>query len=385
MLAVSSLLRRAWLLLLLLVTLSAAPLAAQGPAGSEGEVTQPPAADEPAAPPVADEDEDSTPRVEFRDGLRLTAGPHSVAFRVLSQFRFVHTRDDAQHASTFQLTMLRPSVRGSFFDGLVGVFIQPELAGDHGRILDAELTLNLHPAFSLTVGQFITPASHEFMTPIPVMMFPDFSIVSVAFREGRDVGGMVRGSFVDGRLAYYVALVNGNGINVPANSGAGLTLVSRVEVMPLGAVPYDTTQTLSGHAPVRFSLAAGSYVDLVPDGDAVVGGDATFVAGPFILLAEAYLGWQEGRTLQRRGAYAQVGVTIVPDRLQLGLRASVLDPNAALGNDYQRTIEGLVALYALGNHAKLNLRYTFTDLGSGSTLAPAPSSHAFTAQLQGWL
>jgi hypothetical protein len=107
---------------------------------------------------------------------------------------------------------------------------------------------------------------------------------------------MVRGSFVDGRLAYYVALVNGNGINVPANSGAGLTLVSRVEVMPLGAVPYDTTQTLSGHAPVRFSLAAGSYVDLVPDGDAVVGGDATFVAGPFILLAEAYLGWQEGRS-----------------------------------------------------------------------------------------
>lgn len=382
MLSASSLLRRAWLLLILLVTLTAAPLAAQGPAGSAGVA---PAA--PAAPPALEEEaeEDTTPRVEFRDGLRITAGPHSVAFRVLSQFRFVHTREDAQHASTFQLTMLRPSVRGSFFDGLLGVFIQPELAGDHGRILDAELTLNLHPAFSVTVGQFITPASHEFMTPIPVMMFPDFSIVSVAFREGRDVGGMVRGSFVDGRLAYYVALVNGNGINVPANSGAGLTLVSRLELMPLGAVPYDTTQTLSGHAPVRFSLAAGSYVDLVPDGDAVVGGDATFVAGPFILLAEAYLGWQEGRTLQRRGAYAQVGVTVVPDRLQLGLRASVLDPNAALGNDYQRTIEGLVALYALGNHAKLNLRYTFTDLGSASTFAPAPSAHALTAQVQGWL
>ncbi|MBK7773471.1 MAG: hypothetical protein IPI43_04955 [Sandaracinaceae bacterium] len=377
MLSASSPLRRAWLLLILLVTLTAAPLAAQATA-TDAEVDTS-GVPEPAA------DEATTPRVEFRDGLRITAGPHSVAFRVLSQFRFVHTREDAQHASTFQLTMLRPSVRGSFFDGLVGVFIQPELAGDHGRILDAELTLNLHPAFSVTVGQFITPASRAFMTPVPVLMFPDFSVVSVAFREGRDVGGMVRGSFAGGRLAYYVALVNGNGINVPANSGAGLTLVSRVEVMPLGAVPYDTTQTLSGHAPVRFSLAAGSYVDLVPDGDAVVGGDATFVAGPFILLAEAYLGWQEGRSTQRRGAYAQVGVTIVPDRLQLGLRASVLDPNADLGNDYQRSIEGLVALYALGNHAKLNLRYTFTDLGSASTLAPAPSSHALTAQIQGWI
>ena len=149
MLSASSLLRRAWLLLILLVTLTAAPLAAQGPAGSAGVA---PAA--PAAPPALEEEaeEDTTPRVEFRDGLRITAGPHSVAFRVLSQFRFVHTREDAQHASTFQLTMLRPSVRGSFFDGLLGVFIQPELAGDHGRILDAELTLTLLPAFSVTVG-----------------------------------------------------------------------------------------------------------------------------------------------------------------------------------------------------------------------------------------
>jgi hypothetical protein len=182
MLSASSLLRRARLLLILLVTLSAAPLAAQAPASQTPRSTP-----RWRARTCREEeaDEDTTPRVEFRDGLRITAGPHSVAFRVLSQFRFVHTREDAQHASTFQLTMLRPSVRGSFFDGLVGVFIQPELAGDHGRILDAELTLNLHPAFSVTVGQFITPASRAFMTPVPVMMFPDFS--SCPWPSARDV------------------------------------------------------------------------------------------------------------------------------------------------------------------------------------------------------
>jgi hypothetical protein len=331
-----------------------------------------------ASPPT-----EEVAHIELREGLRVISPHHSATFRVLSQFRYLDTHDAGQHTAGFQLSMLRPSMRGSFFDGLVGVFIQPELAGDRGRVLDAELTLHAHAGFSLTLGQFITPASREFMTPVPVLLFPDFSIVSVAFREGRDVGGMVSGTFFDGRLSYYAALVNGNGIGAPSNDGAGLRLVSRLEVMPLGAVAYDTTQTLSGHSPVRFSLAADSYVDLVDRGDAVVGADATLVAGPVMFLTEAYLGWQQDRATQRRGAYAELGVTIVPDRLQLGLRASALDPNLDAGGDSVRTLEGLVALYAFGNHAKLALRYAHAHVGPASmTTTP---EHALTAQVQGWL
>jgi hypothetical protein len=160
-------------------------------------------------------------------------------------------------------------------------------------------------------------------------------------------------------------------------------LVSRVEIMPLGSVRYDNTQTLSGDAAPLFSVAAASHVDLVANGDAVVGGDATVVAGPFMLLTEAYTGWQRQRTVRRRGAYAQVGITLVPDRLQLGLRASVLDPNSDMGNDALRVLEGLVAVYALGNRAKVTLRYAFSDVGSAS-MADQPA-HSAVIQMQGWL
>ena len=124
-------------------------------------------------------------------------------------------------------------------------------------------------------------------------------------------------------------------------------------------------------------------MELVSDGAAVVVGDAMLVSGPVMVLAEAYAGWLQQRAVQRRGAYAQIGVTVVPDRLQLGFRASVLDPDIDMPSDAVRVLEGLVAIYALGNRAKFMLRYAFSDVGSAS-LSTQPA-HNFVVQMQGWL
>lgn len=72
--------------------------------------------------------------------------------------------------------------------------------GASPRLLDLELTAQPVAEVGLRVGQVLTPFSRTFYTPVPKLLFPDFSLANDAFRADRDTGVMAFGTPLEGRV-----------------------------------------------------------------------------------------------------------------------------------------------------------------------------------------
>lgn len=303
---------------------------------------------------------------------------------------------DGQLQDGFAVRMARPQLRGQVLWPWLTYFVQPELAGPSPRLLDAQLVAQPWQALGLTAGQFVTPFSRSFLTPVPRLLFPDFSVANDAFRADRDTGVQLQGAVWAERIGYAAGVFNGNGIDkvgVSALSGANddnkLAVVARVHVDPLGPVALDEAPCLGGRCDLRLSLGAGvvqrqstqaatATLAAVRKRGTDVGVDAALYWQRLHLQAEWYERWQtEGSAAaaRSRGGYAQAGLMLVPDRLGIAARYSLVQPNlAGRAQDLQVTELQLVG-YALGHRAKGLLR-------AAHRTEPSASEDAWTLQLQ---
>lgn len=274
----------------------------------------------------------------------------------------------------FSVPIMRPVLKGQLGVPWLKVFIQPELAKETPKLLDMSLDFAIHDAFQLRVGQFITPFSREFFTPLPNLLFPDFSIADVYFRAGRDTGVMIFGKPLDGTLEYYLGAFNGNGIN-HANDDADFETMARLVYNPLGAIDYTELPTLKGPQPFKLSLGVDALRGEQTTTDMLgaqqkntwysLSADVTARYGNLHGEAEAYYRW--GDTPNALGGYAQAGLMLMPQTLELGLRFSHLDPDQDIKDDDTQRYESVLVLYMVGNHLKLQTRYGLQTQGGKLT------------------
>jgi hypothetical protein len=99
-------------------------------------------------------------------------------------------------------------------------------------------------------------------------------------------------------------------------------------------------------------------------------------------LAEGFHAWRQARAERSYGVFGQAALTLVPNRAQLAFRVSSLDPSVATQGDSVLTLETLLALYAFGNRAKLQLRYELSEGEGAATLRPPGWAHSMVAQVQ---
>jgi hypothetical protein len=345
----------------------------------------------------------------FDDGFSVDSENHDFGVRIgaLIQYRVnLNETASGRYDANFQSFMTRPQIRMHAFGNQLKVFIQPEFGGTGSKLLDLELTYQPHEAFALRAGQFLTPFSRIFLTPVPLLQFVDFGVPNDFFRVNRDTGVMAFGTAADGRFEYYLGAFNGNTINRDPSERVRGMGVARLVVAPLGKVPYDATLFLRESQPFRFALGVNGYmqrvvpvhtqVDLMtgqivtvrdPErNNRTLGTDLQVFYERFALLAEMYYRAQQiagtPGTTHALGAFAQAAYYIPVARLELSTRVGYVDPNRDTPGNSVHTYEGALTGYVRGNHAKVALRYMFADAGAAMSGLYVGQQHRLTLQTQ---
>jgi hypothetical protein len=270
------------------------------------------------------------------------------------------------------------------------------------------------------LGQFLTPFSRTFYTPVPKLLFQDFSLANNFFRSDRDTGAMVYGTPFEGRFEYYLGAFNGNRINQSGNDDDKLLGVARMAVNPLGPVPYDETAGLAGKMPFRFGLAVNGYYGKVPPGQPSVTAAPAFplpanttpdvVANPpasrdltrtvgadlvvhyWLATVQAELYYRDldpgggGPRLKSKGGYAHASAFVFWPYLELAGRFSYLDADRLTASKTKQSsqtlgYEAALNVYPFANNLKVNVRYTYFD-NPKAPVGKRPASHQFLAQTQ---
>lgn len=376
--------------------------------------TQPPSPPppEPDAPPVA-----TAPSAGFSlDEGAWAKAPDGLGYvragiLVQSRFDLAISPDAAPPADevrpSFLVRAVRPQLRGWLLDPMFRFFVQPELATPTPKLLDLELEIVPHEAIGLKVGQFLTPFSRTYYTPVPKLLFPEFAAANDFFRADRDTGAMLEGNPFGGVLEYELGVFDGNGIDKGGNDDGQVMVVGRFAVHPFGPVSYDETAGLQSEQPFRLAFGANAYHGEAVRSEAFVD-PSTFLPGTRVLgtdendtygvdLAARWRGFTlQGELYQRfdrppslpdraprvesTGGYAHASAFVWPKRLELAGRVGWIDPDTAAPDDVLTTVEGQVAAYFAGNHLKTNLRYGWAHAGDAA--ATTPPQRLVTLQVQ---
>lgn len=353
------------------------------------------AATTPASAPAA-EDPPVRVRASLDGGFHVDSadGRYGIQFGALIQYRVRLDEDQAhEYHPYFNSYNVRPQIRVHAFGEQLRVFIQPEIAGESARLLDLELTYTPHAAFRIRAGQFLTPFSRAYLTPIPVMQFSNFGPANDAFRMNRDTGVMFFGTPLGGKLEYDVGVFNGNAINRRTTDPVRLLGMARLQVAPLGAVPYDGTLHVRASQPFRFAIAANGYAGQLiarkyavdpATGNAInidaprrdfqaIGGDFVVNVSRLHLTGESYFRHDRiasavaggaSTNFDSWGGQLQAGWYIAPAKLELATRVAFVDPNVDVANDYVASYEGALNYYVSGNHVKFRLDYQHIRTGA---------------------
>ena len=283
---------------------------------------------------------------------------------------------------------------------------------------DAFVQWRFVPALAVRVGQFKVPYGLQRQYWTGHLEFVNFSEPTAAFSLERDVGLMVVGRPLAGRLQYQLAVLNGAGQG-RTNDNLDLAYAVRVVASPFGPLPV-TEGDIDGQPRPRLSVGAAGYYNRLPTDAPARTGDpnATIDANGDGRVDEVAV-WQgnlelravwRGAALQgewfgrieqppagtggaalpdRRywGAYGQASTFILPHRLELAARIGRTDlplygATAAVRSARGTLVDeqgGAVAAYLRGHQAKLQVDYSHLaahDAGS------APEIHRVRAAVQ---
>jgi phosphate-selective porin OprO/OprP len=242
-----------------------------------------------------------------------------------------------------------------------------------------------------TAGQFYVPFSLENISSDKSLDFIDRSQVvnalvarkgdasnnkfvadSIGNQNGRDVGIQASGSLIPfngGKLVdYYVALLNGSGINAVDNN-KDRDISARVVVHPVKGLD------LGG------SYYNGDDKFVVKNGDRFRWGfEGAYAYKAFTVKAELISG-QTGNTLgahvDQQGGYVQAGYFFVPKKFQFVLKYDTYDPNQNVSG-LQSTFYIAGANYYFNSWAKIQVDYRKAD-GKGAVNS---GNDLFSTQLQ---
>jgi phosphate-selective porin OprO/OprP len=226
--------------------------------------------------------------------------------------------------------------------------------------LDAALATPLKDAYvawrpfrllTIEAGQFKVPYGLQRQYWTAELEFVDFSTPMAAFSLERDVGVMLVGRPIPGRLTVQAAALNGAGAGVP-NDNLDLAYALRVVASPFGALPV-TEGDIEGHRRPLLAIGLSGYYNLAPtdvrartadpmapidlDGDGRTDNVGIWQGGAELralwrgaALQAEWFGRLEdpgvaGPSRRYWGGYAQASYFLLPRRLQIAARIGRAD------------------------------------------------------------
>jgi hypothetical protein len=292
-------------------------------------------------------------------------------------------------------------------------------ASESPALNDAYIQAAPMRAFAARAGQFKLPYGLQRRTWSGALEFVDVSAATAAFTPGRDMGLMVLGRPLAGRLAYELAATNGTGPGVP-NNNIDLAYTARVAASPWGELPPGEGD-LEWHARPLAMLGVAGYYNLVPTDVVVRTGNPTantdvdndgrmdnvgIWQGNVELralwrgaaLQAEWFGRYEipgGITASRSywGGYVQASYFVIRSRLQVAARIGHTDVPRYGSTPEERALfgtrnseqSGAVNWYLSGHRVKAQVEYTHSsgeDAATGLPAGTAPDIHRVRAAFQ---
>ena len=324
----------------------------------------------------------------------------------------------APDQSGFTLTHAEVILEGHIWTRLLAYRLQLD-AAESPTINDAFVQIGPPHRCGLRVGQFKVPYGLQRRTYSGELEFLDISAPMAAFQLDRDVGVMLVGRPLGGRLAYELAILNGAWAGRP-NDNIDLAYAAHVAAAPFGPLPPGEGD-IEWHPRPRAMLGVAGYYNLVPtdilarsgdpnantdqDNDGRIDNVAIWQGGVELkaiwrgaaVQAEWFGRYEKpGGSLPSRsyqGGYAQASYFVIPGRLQLAARAgwtdqprygSTPEQRALLGNHVNEQ-SGAVNAYLRGHRVKLQVDYTHSyakDTETGLAALSGPTQHRIRAGVQ---
>jgi hypothetical protein len=330
-------------------------------------------------------------------GIASEGDRFSATFHFLFQGRGEYAARSGGRDATMGVRLARPMIRGNLGFTWLHYFVQAELAGEAPRLLDADISAQPLPELGVHVGQFVTPFAREFPAPPGALLLTEFAPSNVFFRNNRDTGVMLTGGLWGSRLEWWAAALNGNGIDKPGNDNAQLEYIGRINANVIGKHPPTENPQLGGRGRAlafgvnashddterTATLANGSTQKLGSSDVNKLGVDGALWLGALSVQTEIYaLRRTRAGALpaSARGGFAQMGLFVVPQKVEVAVRGDLLAPDTSKSAD--RELAAGLNLYLAKEHLKLQLRYANRDARSG--LTTAGTTHAVALQLQAW-
>jgi phosphate-selective porin OprO and OprP len=257
-------------------------------------------------------------------------------------------------------------------------------------LMDAFISYKPFNFLKITAGQFLIPFSQENLFPDRSLETVDRSQVvsalvarkgdasnglidSIGNQNGRDIGLMVNGSFlkIENRwlVDYYLALVNGAGINTIDNNQSkdiiGRVVLHPFKILDIGASYYngfDKFTSSPGRSQERIRLGTEFALNY----------DLLSIKGEWIQGKEGDL-----NPILHQGWYLQGSYFLWPKHFQAVFRYDTYDPDTAKSKEQETSTYYVFGLnYFFNVWTKIQMDYSLR------TENPSTNNNVFTVQLQ---
>ena len=308
-----------------------------------------------------------------------------VGFRMQTRFTYRDNDEDLGETDKTDIDVRRARLcfGGNIYSKDVNYYV--ELDGDSFEVNLRDYYVYWTPSTDLMakIGYFKVPANRQWISSGFKLLFQDRSIASDAFKQDRDYGLDIFGLPFDKHLEYHAAVFRGVGQN-PAkaigkdeNIDNELLYVLTARYYPFG--DYKSYSIVGGWDETdekyeeKFNAVIGASVvynakerDTKPvDTDTIIGNiELGMRYKGFTWDSEYYVRSKDpesddgGDTVNSHGFYTQAGYFVLPKKLELATRYSLLDPNKDLPEDFQREYALGINYYFRGHRSKVQ-----TDFG----------------------
>jgi hypothetical protein len=324
----------------------------------------------------------------------------------------------APNRSAFQLRHAELFLQGSVLLRQLEYRLQVDFA-EPTILKDAFAQWRVSGSLAVRIGRFKLPFGFQRYLRSTYYDFVDRSETMNAFSLERDVGVMVVGRPLAGRLQYQLAVSNGAGSDLQKNDNLDLSATMRVVAAPWGPLPDSEGDLVGQRRPLLAVGAAGNF-NLLPTDLALRTGDPSAnldidqngrvdnvsVWQGAVELRAHFRGAALQAELFRRlehpgvagadrttgGAYAQASYFVLPHFLQVAARversdlplygATLTQRQASGSRVYAQT--GAVSAFVRGHDVKVQLDYTHLRSEGASTAGGvySPDSHRVRASAQ---
>lgn len=335
----------------------------------------------------------STPDGNYRMNINLF---------LQGRYTFIDYDEDrpnvGEAASQWQLPRLYLNLKGNAYSRDLTYRLMINFGSGTATTLDAWIDYRVGDPLQIRAGQMTVPWSRQSMTSATAQQFTDRSEATNAFKPDYDTGLIFSGDFWNGIVAYNLGTYAGVGLNTVRNRDDA-ALLGRLECNPLGKEAYVESD-LKGHKTPYLSVGGAIFYNRLLKGVTTTGspmlestappyasstgwlgqnyqkvgfavieeleileweGDLNFKWQGFSTQAEYYRGKAEGtksgEELEADGYYVQAGYFILPQRLEVAVRYSFVDPSMDLFRDDRREKQGVINWYFKGNTLKLQAEY----------------------------